>query len=66
MSHDHAHADAPAIPFTETDLGSMYEEDKKAAWDIARLTGGIFTFGLVLYTGVLIWMLTAPVIYLYR
>lgn len=65
MSHDHQ-TDLPPIPFTESDLGTMYEEDKKAAWDIARLTGGIFTFGLFLYTGVMIWMLGAPRIYLYR
>ncbi len=65
MSHDH-HAELPPIPFTEADLGTMYEEDKKAAWDIARLTGGIFTFGLILYTGVMIWMLSAPPVYVSR
>ena len=44
------------IPFTEAEYTTMYEEDKKAAWDIARLTGGIFTFGLFLYSLVLIWV----------
>jgi hypothetical protein len=59
MSHDHPAADMPAIPFSEADLEAMYQEDKRAAWDIARLTGGIFTFGLILYSLVLLWMINA-------
>jgi len=66
VTHDHHPAELPPIPFTEKDLTTMYAEDKKAAWDIARLTGGIFTFGLILYTGVLIWMFAAPRFYLIR
>jgi hypothetical protein len=66
MSHDQAAADLPVIPFSDTDIAGMYQEDKKAAWDIARLTGGIFTFGLVLYSGVLLWMLGAPRLFLVR
>jgi len=56
MSDEHHPATLPPIPFTETEYATMYEEDKKAAWDIARLTGGIFTFGLFLYSLVLIWV----------
>jgi hypothetical protein len=65
MTHDHP-ADLPAIPFSESDLAAMYQVDKGAAWDIARLTGGIFTFGLVLYTGVLLWMHGAPIYFTVR
>ena len=66
MTHEHHAAAMPAIPFTDAEYRTMYEEDKKAAWDIARLTGGIFTFGLFLYSLVLIWMLGAPRVYFYR
>lgn len=66
MSHEHHPAMLPAIPFTETEYATMYNEDKKAAWDIARLTGGIFTFGLFLYSLVLVWMLSSSPIYMYR
>jgi hypothetical protein len=64
MSQDQPTTDLPPIPFTEADLQAMFQEDKKAAWDIARLTGGIFTFGLFLYSLVLIWMFAAePIFY---
>src|ERR1051326_5540688 len=59
MTEAHHASDLPAIPFTDADIATMFQEDKKAAWDIARLTGGIFTFGLVLYTGVMLWMLSS-------
>ena len=66
MSHDQPAADLPHIPFNEGDLEAMYQEDKRAAWDIARLTGGIFTFGLILYSLVLIWMISSTPIYSVR
>ncbi len=66
MSHDHPAADLPTIPFNEADLDAMFQEDKKAAWDIARLTGGIFTFGLFLYSLVLIWMFNSEPIFSFR
>ena len=66
MTHEHHPTTMPAIPFTEAEYATMYEEDKKAAWDIARLTGGIFTFGLLLYSVVLLWMLGAPQLHSYR
>jgi hypothetical protein len=65
MSHDHA-VHLPPIPFSDAEFQTMYEEDKKAGWDIARLTGGIFTFGLFLYSLVLVWAWGATPIYLYR
>jgi hypothetical protein len=66
MSDEHHPAAMPAIPFTEAEYATMYEEDKKAAWDIARLTGGIFTFGLFLYSLVLIWMFSSTPLFYYR
>jgi hypothetical protein len=65
MSHEHT-GHLPPIPFSNAEFHTMFEEDKKAAWDIARLTGGIFTFGLFLYTLVLFWAYGASPIYLYR
>lgn len=65
MSHDHG-APLPPIPFTDDEFRAMYEEDKSAAWNIACLTGGIFTFGLVLYIGVLSWSFTAAPLYVLR
>ena len=43
MTVDHHPHVAPPIPFTETEIATMYDEDKKAGWDIARLAcpGGI-------------------------
>lgn len=55
MSHDHHPSDLPVLPFTDADYAAMKKDDIQAGWDIARLTGGIFTFGLFLYTGVMLW-----------
>ena len=66
MTEEHHPAALPVIPFTETEYATMYEEDKKAAWDIGRLTGGIFTFGLFLYSLVLIWMILSPPLFFFR
>jgi hypothetical protein len=66
MSDEHHPENLPPIPFTEAEYATMYEEDKKAAWDIARLTSGIFTFGLFLYSLVLIWMFRSEPLYFWR
>lgn len=66
MTDTHHPAALPTIPFTEAEYATMYEEDKKAAWDIARLTGGIFTFGLFLYSLVLIWVVRSEPLFMFR
>ena len=65
MSHDHVAA-LPPIPFSDAEFQAMYAEDKSAAWNIACLTGGIFTFGLALYIGVLAWSFAGSPMYIWR
>ena len=38
MSHDHD-TELPPIPFTEADLGTMYEEDKQAGGERVKRAG---------------------------
>jgi hypothetical protein len=66
MTAAHEHASLPPIPFTEADQVELRADDVKSAKAIALLCSGIFITGVVLYLGVLVWVLSQPPIYALR
>ena len=65
MNHDDATL-MPVIPFTEHDMDGMRSEDVKSGKTIAVLTCGIFAVGLVLYTCVLVAVISQTLVYVSR
>ena len=65
MSHDDA-TPMPAISFTEHDMDGMRGDDVKSGKTIAILTCGIFAVGLVLYSCVLVAVISQTLVYVSR
>ncbi len=55
---DHGHSATPASPglFSEAEVEAFHEDDGRTATAVVCLMSGIFTIGLILYTGVNIWV----------
>ncbi len=56
MDHGHGPASNSPVLFTEAEIDAFHEDDGRTATAVVCLMSGIFAIGLILYTGVNIWV----------
>jgi hypothetical protein len=54
--HGHGHATSSPVLFSEAEIQAFHEDDGRSATAVVCLISGIFTIGLILYTGVNLWV----------
>jgi uncharacterized membrane protein len=56
-AHGHSHGAAQALHFPQAEWEQLQADDRHAAVAVLGLMTAIFSIGLVLYIGVLIWVM---------